>query len=100
MMYGMLPNDQFDDISTPVRVVLVAILVLIVLALTGCGAAGPIQAVTRHPPAEAMVRMQPLPTQTDPTLGGMLSGYTYAGQQYRACTGYLTELQDYIGVSK
>ncbi len=89
-------TSYFEDIQPIVRVVLLAILALVVLALTGCSTAAPIVPVDRHPPPADMIRLHPLPSQTDPTLGGLLKGYANAAQQYRNCTGRLEELQDWV----
>ncbi len=91
----MTKTSYFEDIRPVVRVVLLAILALVVLALTACTTA-PVVPVERHPPPADMIRLQPLPIQTDPTLGGLLNGYANAAQQYRDCTGRLGELQEWV----
>lgn len=91
-----LPTLDIGDISPEMRLALLALLVLVVLALTGCGTPQPITRVERHPPAADMVRLQPLPAQTDASLGGIFQGYVNAAQQYRACVDRHAELQNWV----
>ena len=93
-------SDQFRDISILMRLVLLGILVAFVLSLTGCGTTMPVEQVKRIPPAADMVRLDPLPRQTDPTLGRIYQGYVNAAQQYRGCVGRLTELQEWVNDGK
>ncbi len=67
-----------------------------ILVLTGCNAVKPPEMVQRHPPPDDMVRLAPLPVQTDPTMGGLLKGYANAAQQYRVCQDRHTELQEWV----
>ena len=75
----------------PIKVALLA------LTLSACSTPQPVAKVERHPPAADMVRLDPLPHQTDPSLGGIFRGYVNAAQQYRGCVDRLTELQDWVG---
>jgi hypothetical protein len=84
------------DVPTWVRIALLWLFLGIIFSLAGCGTATPVVHVDRHPPAADMVRLDPLPHQTDPTLGGIFKGYVNAAQQYRGCVDRLTELQDWV----
>jgi hypothetical protein len=99
MMFGLLNDthaEDFSDIGPLMRILLVVLMVIAILALTGCAASSQVKPVDRHPPAADMVRLDPLPHQTDPTLGGIFRGYVNAAQQYRGCVDRLTELQDWV----
>jgi hypothetical protein len=99
MMFGILNDmhaEDFSDIGPLMRILLVVLMVIAILALTGCAASGQVKPVDRHPPAADMVRLDPLPHQTDPTLGGIFRGYVNAAQQYRGCVDRLNELQDWV----
>lgn len=72
-------------------------LAALVALLAACASPKPIEHVDRHPPASAMVRRDPLPHQTDPSLAGIFRGYVNAAQQYRGCVDQLTELQEWVG---
>jgi hypothetical protein len=89
-------NCDFSDIPVWLRVVLAALVVLAILSTSGCSAPMPVVQVERHPPAAAMVRPDPLPRQTDPSLGGLFKGYASAAQRYRGCVDRLMELQDWV----
>lgn len=89
-------NQQMQDIPAILRVIAVVLLAFFVLALSGCGSAGPVQQVRRIPPADDMVKLDPLPHQVDPTLGGIFKGYVNAAQRYRECANRLDELQDWV----
>lgn len=78
------------------RAVLVALLVLLVMSLMGCGSSMPVERVKRYPPAAPMVPPEPLHLQLDPSLGGVFKGYVRAAQEYRSCADRLTELQEYV----
>ncbi len=84
------------DIPKWMRIALLWLFLGIVFSLAGCGTAKPVEHVDRHPPTADMVRLDPLPHQTDPTLGGIFKGYVNAAQQYRGCVDRLTELQDWV----
>ena len=86
----------FGDIPVLVRLALLLIAVFAILSIAGCGTAKPVEHVDRHPPAADMVRPEPLPQQTDPSLGGIFMGYVNAAQKYRGCTDKLIELQDWV----
>ncbi len=85
--------SYFEDIR-PIAQAIVAIVLLLTL-LNGCASA-PVVPVERHPPPADMIRLQPLPTQTDPTVGGLLKGYANAAQQYRGCVDRHAELQGWV----
>jgi hypothetical protein len=93
---GLMCSCDFSDIPVWLRIVLVALVALAILSIGGCGTTLPVEQVERHPPAAAMVRPDPLPHQTDPSLGGIFKGYVNAAQHYRGCVDRLTELQDWV----
>jgi predicted small lipoprotein YifL len=89
----------FGDIPMWVRIVLVLIALFAIMSIAGCGTSMPIEQVQRQPPAADMVRLDPLPHQTDPSLGGIFKGYVNAAQKYRGCTDRLAELQDWVNLA-
>ncbi|OIR10961.1 hypothetical protein GALL_71320 [mine drainage metagenome] len=89
---------DFDDIPAWLRVALLILIAVTILSVGGCGTAMPVEQVKRQPPVADMVRPDPLPRQTDPSLGGIFKGYVNAAQKYRGCTDKLIELQDWINV--
>jgi hypothetical protein len=92
----MVRSSEFADIPAWLRALLIAMVVMAILSIGGCATELPVVQVTRHPPAAAMVRPDPLPQQTDPSLGGIFKGYVNASQKYRGCVDRLTELQDWV----
>jgi predicted small lipoprotein YifL len=95
----LIPSYVFSDIPPLVRMLILFIVVFAILTLTGCGTSMPIEQVKRQPPAADMVRPDPLPQQTDPSLGGVFRGYVNAAQKYRDCTDRLIELQDWVNLA-